>query len=251
MLRKGRLKERSGRTKYRFVLPFAWTCRPKGAFLEISRIENDIRIQCFSKDRHWDSLKTIPGASLKKHEKTLKCWSENERFLVAKICLKCRNVIDFMVFGLSWKWWKTMRKGTSQIMFFSKMATWAWKVRFILWLLTLWCEFKKSLFFEAFPIDHRMQKIEPWRRKDGSGIHSTTSLGSGFPDGVVAHADHLKRIWGCRDCARCVQIRNDGCAGRKIGWLYNRWDGTWAPDNAWHRKAKITLIKPPPSPTPR
>jgi hypothetical protein len=38
----------------------------KGAFLEIPKIENGTKIQLFSKDRHRDPLKTVPGSGFEK-----------------------------------------------------------------------------------------------------------------------------------------------------------------------------------------
>ena len=69
MFRKGRFKERSGRTKFGFLSKFARKCRPKDGFLEIPKIENCTKLQLFSKDRHRDPLKTLPESSF---EKTLK-----------------------------------------------------------------------------------------------------------------------------------------------------------------------------------
>ena len=39
---------------------------PKGAFLEIPKIGNGTKIQLFSKDRHRDPLKTVPGSGFEK-----------------------------------------------------------------------------------------------------------------------------------------------------------------------------------------
>jgi hypothetical protein len=44
---------------------YARKCRPKGAFLEITKIENGTNIDQWWQDRHRDPLKTVPGAVLK------------------------------------------------------------------------------------------------------------------------------------------------------------------------------------------
>jgi hypothetical protein len=62
MFTKGRFKERSGRKNSGFLSKFARKCRPNGAFLELPKIANGTKIQLFSKDRHRDPLKTVPGS---------------------------------------------------------------------------------------------------------------------------------------------------------------------------------------------
>ena len=66
MFRKGRSNDGSRTKKFGFLSRFSRKCRPKGAFLEIPKIENGTKIQLFSKDRHRDPLKRDPGSGFEK-----------------------------------------------------------------------------------------------------------------------------------------------------------------------------------------
>ena len=78
---------------------FASTCwelfggkgNPKGALLEMPKIENGTKIKLFSKDRHQDPLTTVPGSGFEKYTR-----SENGR--EAKNMSKVLSFNEIIVF---------------------------------------------------------------------------------------------------------------------------------------------------------
>ena len=72
----------------------------------------------------------------------------------------------FLILGHSKKQWKNDVKGDLKSDFWgSTMATWASQFRLIIWFFTFWCEAKKSSFLDVFPMDQKIEQIEPWGAK--------------------------------------------------------------------------------------
>ena len=128
---------------------------PKGAFLKTMKIENDTKNQLFWKVRRWDPLKTIPGSgfgkTLKIDEKTI---GKSMVFDSLKQLKSIEQQSLFLILGHSQIRWKNYASGDLKSdVLESKMATWASQVRLILWFLTFWCDAKKSLLWDALPMD--------------------------------------------------------------------------------------------------
>ena len=68
----------------------------------------------------------------------------------------------FLILGHSKK---RYQRGPQKKIWGSKMATWASQVWLIVWFLTFCCDAKKSSFLDAFPMDQKIEKIEPWSAK--------------------------------------------------------------------------------------
>ena len=77
--------------------------------------------------------------------------------------------------------------------FGSKMATWASQVRLIVWFLTFCCDAKKSSFLDAFPMDQKIEKINPWStkgpKKSARPVVRGVIFGQEGPRGRLARAD--------------------------------------------------------------
>ena len=74
--------------------------------------------------------------------------------------------ILFLILGHSKKQWKTYAKGDLKShVLGSKMATWAYQFRLIIWFLKFWCDAKKSSCLDAYPMDQQIEKNEPWGAK--------------------------------------------------------------------------------------
>ena len=131
------------------------------------KIENGTQNQLFRKVRRWDPLKTVLGSGF---EKT---WKNYEKSMGKSMVFddpKPLKIIEkqtlFLILGHSKKQWKNYAKGDLKSHGFgSKMATWASQFRLIIWFLTFWCDAKISSFLDAFPMDQKIEKIEPWGAK--------------------------------------------------------------------------------------
>ena len=82
---------------------------------------------------------------------------------------------------------------------------WATHVNIVLFVKIHWVPHQSSI-----------SAIAPVRRgataSSPTYISSTTQL-EHLPAGVVTPAENLVHIWGCNDCARCVEVVDDCSAG--------------------------------------
>ena len=96
-----------------------------------------------------------------------------------------------LILGHSKKQWKNdANRDLKSHVFRTKMVTWAFQFRLIIWFLKFWCDARKSSFLDAFPMDQEIEKSRAlWRQ----GPQKSARAGSGASRAVLLNNKTIKQ----------------------------------------------------------